>query len=689
MITIGAPTRLHDGRADSELRWATIKGKKIFILRQRGSFPNISYDHGRLLAPQIEDGVFPEIIDTIRTGTDMNSDTMDWIIGAVYRRLSDDVFDACSDEFRAAVKAAGDGIFDALVNPRFTPEDVRDAMVAIDVGNLADGLGRRMTKPLASEVSGTFGYVLGAVRRFRRGSVSNRTMGALDSKQTLGDGLQRIAAPQRRVGFGCTAMGAAPALTEDGLSLHARNFDGAFFDWNRHPGIFIVDEREANPDWHRYVAIGTAGLIYSGGISGVNDAGIAASIHQMSTAAYDTGRPGRGYEIAPYLQQRILREAGSLDEAEAILKSARHFASWTIVVTDAKVGRSVRFEICGGRQQVARMDMGDHFVQSNHFFAPGMAETMDFFGDAHFTPTFGKWLETRARVETVEKAYATGRSAGTIGTDWAIGLLASHGDSMLNGAPRSFGRTICKAYGLMASIARSDPDRIDPKDEIWMSIGDALPGPHATFAGFAIDWNTLGLSPVATRQVRAPTTVSTAFGRALSLYVQAFATVARPRDGAGKFLGRDPKPAEARALKRRARDLLGQAIEDAEDAGEIDPALRYARARLNLSLRAHAQAEEDLSFLRDAGRFGIPMHPYETALVLVLSATAAFAGGRNAQATMYLDEAEKAFKEVRRRFFPGTTKVHPDLKRWMDFIPEMRARGAPVELPEFEFVTVE
>ena len=38
MISIGSPIRLHDGRADSELRWATIGGKKIFILRQKGVF---------------------------------------------------------------------------------------------------------------------------------------------------------------------------------------------------------------------------------------------------------------------------------------------------------------------------------------------------------------------------------------------------------------------------------------------------------------------------------------------------------------------------------------------------------------------------------------------------------------------------------------------------------------------------
>ncbi|MEO1492200.1 MAG: carcinine hydrolase/isopenicillin-N N-acyltransferase family protein [Pseudomonadota bacterium] len=688
-ISIGDPIRLDHGRADSELRWATIAGKKVFILRQKGSFADISYDHGCLLANEIEGGVFPEIIDTIQTGTDVSSDVGDWILSAVYRRMSDDVFDACSGEFRAAVKALGDGMFDTLDNPNFTPENVRDALVAIDVGNLGEGLSRRMAKPLAPEVSETIFYVLGAARRFRRHQ-PDRVGDALGDKTALGHTMQRLSSPARRVGFGCTATGAAPALTQDGLGLHARTFDGAFFSWNRFPGLFLIDERETNASWHRYAAIGTAGLIYSGGISGMNDAGIAASIHQMSTARYDTGRPSRGYAVAPYLQQRILREAGSLDEAEDLLRSAKHFASWTIVVSDAKAGTSARFEINGGTQKVARMDLGDHFEQSNHFIAPGMAEQNDWFEDVHFTPTFGKWLETRARISTVKTAFAKGRNADRIGTDWAIDLMASHGDGALDGAPRSFGRTICKAYGLMGSVARADPDRSLAGDQLWMSIGDRLPGPHGTFAGFAIDWEALSVAPVADRPVRHADTVSNETSSALADYVAAFEATARPRNPAGGYLGRDPDAAEERALLEKALVLVDGAARKAEDAGETDVALRYARARLSHALGKFDDAARDWDFLRGlSGRPSFPLHPFEVALIQILSAATDFCRGNEVEAADDLADGKASLDAVRKMYFPPGTRPHADLDTWQTVIEALEDKGAAADLPEFEFVTVE
>lgn len=680
-ISLGAPVLPAHPRSDTSLRWAEAGGKRFFVMRQKGALADVSYDHGALLAAEIEGGVFPEIVDTIRTGTDTASDTLDWILKAVYRRLSDGVFDACAAEFRAAVTALGDGMFDTLRYPKFTPEDVRDALVAIDTGNLADGLTRRMEKPLAAEATETILWVLGAVRRYRRGRPPSGTDAALDDRAGLGRGMQRLGAMDRRVGFGCTAAGAAPGLTADGLGLHARNFDGAFFDWNKHPGIFIVDERATNPAWHRYVGVGTAGLIYAGGISGLNDAGLACSIHQMSTAVTDEGRPGRGYALAPYLQQRILREAASLDEAEAVLRGARHFAAWTIVVSDAKAGKAARFEIAAGKR-VMRTDLGDRFAQSNHFLAPDLTERFDHFGDAHFTPSFGKWLESRARLKTVEAAFEVGRP----GTDWAIRLLGGHEDGALGGRVRSFGRTICKAYGLMGTVARTDPDRARARDEIWFAIGDAVPGPHAHFAGFAVDWEALELRPVADRPLRRAGALSAEMTEATAEYVAAFRTLARP-EGAGGYLGRDPDEGERLALLAKAIGHLDRAAAVAEDAGEMDFAFRYARARLCHAAGDYAAAEVDWAFLRDlADRDALPMHDWERALVLILSAATGQACGDPAAAG-WLAEGRAMLVKVRRAEF-GQGRAHPDIAAWEAAAGKLAAGQMP-DLPEFDFVTVE
>ncbi|MEM7743586.1 MAG: carcinine hydrolase/isopenicillin-N N-acyltransferase family protein [Pseudomonadota bacterium] len=681
-ISIGQAERLADARADTALHWAEIAGKRVFILRQVGSFPDISYDHGRILASQVTDGVFPEIIDTIRTGTDVGSDLGDRVITSVYRRLSHDVFEACSDEFRQAIDAMGEGLLAETGGGRFTAQDVRDALVAIDVGNLADGLTHRMAKPLAPEVSGTIGYVIGAIRKF-----PTRTDEGDDSDPSRDDvsrAVRRLRAPARQIGFGCTAVGAAPLETEDGLGLHARTFDGAFFDWNNWPGLFIVDERGTNPDWHRYVAVGTAGLIYSGGISGLNDQGLACSIHQMSTGNYDTGT-GRGdYAVAPYLQQRILREAASLAEAEQILRGTKHFASWTIVVSDAKAGRAARFEISGGTQRVRRMDLSPVFSQSNHFLHHDMAERHDYFGDTHFTPTFGKWLESRARLETVAAAVAK----GGLGTGFAISLLGSHADGAIGGAPRSFGRTICKAYGLMGSIARCDPDRTRAMDQIWMSVGDARPGPHAHFAGFAIDWDALEVTPVPDTPVRRSDAHSDEFTASLTDYVNAFAAVSRPRGPDGSYLGRDPTEAEERALQEDALVLIDRACNRVEDAGEVDVPLRYVRARLRHELGEFEDAARDWAFLRELFNVsGIPLHDWDKTLIMILSAATHYEMRLLESAQQQLAEGRKMLLQIRRRYF-ADGPTHPDLHAWEQVCEALWTKGS-AELPYIDFVTVE
>ena len=690
-ITIGAPQRLSEGRADSTLRWAEISGKKVFILRQIGAHADICFDHGRLLAPEIEKGVFPEILDTIQTATDLSSDLLDTVTRAIYRSLSDDVYDACSDEFRDGVQALKEGVLGGLDDPSFSAQDVRDAVVAIDVGNLAEGLAKRMEKPLASEVSGTIGYVIGALRSYRRGrsrlSISREVR---DKGTEIGKKLRRFGSARHRVGFGCTAVGAAPDLCADGRGLHARNFDGAFFAWNNYPGIMMIDERDGNPDWHRYVAIGTAGLTYSGGISGMNDAGIASSIHQMSTARYDIGRPGRGYAVAPFLQQRILRECDSLDAAEALLKGARHFASWTIVVSDAKDGKCARFEISGGAQSVTRTDLDDRFVQTNHFLAPGTKEQHDFFGDLHFTPTFGKWLETRARYETAEGAMGDHLGRGTFGTDAAISILANHDDGALDGAQRSFGRTICKSYGIHGAIARADPDRGAAQDEIWFSIGNRKPGPHSDFAGFSLNWQGLDITPAGDRAVRTPNTVSAAYGQSLSDYVDAFSMVSRPKGGDGDYLGRDPTDLEYDALLGKALGKLNGACSRAEDAGETDFGLRYARARLRHEAGLFDAAAEDWEFLRALADSGaVKVHDWEQVLVQVLSGATEFCRGEDSAARKFVDAGELLLDKVLKAHFPAGAKPHPDLAAWRDVIEALRKDGAEAELPELDFVTME
>ena len=90
------------GRADSELRQLSVAGKPFYLLRQRGRFADLAYDHGRLLAREIEQGVFPEILSAIARGTDLGDRLKSGVAEALFRGLSNRVVENVSGEVMAS-----------------------------------------------------------------------------------------------------------------------------------------------------------------------------------------------------------------------------------------------------------------------------------------------------------------------------------------------------------------------------------------------------------------------------------------------------------------------------------------------------------------------------------------------------------------------------------------------------------
>jgi len=684
-------------------------GKAFFVLSQAGRFADLCYDHGRLLGPEIGRGVFPEILDTIDVDTDAESDALDIVYRALFARIIDDLFPATSGEFQDGVGALARGAREGGLAAGYGFEEVKRACVAIDAGNISTGFTRRLEKWGAADfdLAGALGYLVEAVSRYP----------GIDPNPAGRDRAASLAAlsaqaARRRLGMGCTGFALAPGEADGGRGLHARTFDGAFFAWNAVPGLFVIDERGTDPRAkHRYAAVGTAGLVYPGGISGLNDAGLACSLHQMSTTTYATGAPGGEWEIAPFLQQRILREAGDLDAAIRICRETRHFGSWAILVSDARAGRSVRIEINGRAEEDGGPRIRDSArapaqVQTNHFREPGMVERFDHFADAHFTKSPGKWLETRARLARVEGRLETLLGIGPFATTDAIDLLADHGDAFLPGqAVRPFGRTVCKAYGLMSSIARTDPDRTRAADEMWFTIGDpdGRPGPHSACVGFAIDWEGREARPVTDAPVRRARTIPEDLRDALAAYVQGFRAYARPRDAAGGYLGREPRPAERAAILREALGHLDAAVRRAEDAtGEPALVFRYVRARLLHRLGAieparFGDAKRDWDILlgladrtgaAPPGGWPVPMHGYERALILVYAAASESALGNRDAADRLARQGEALLGEVSEALFPDGDP-HPGLSEFSSLAWETYHNAAAPEGPEIDFVTIE
>src|SRR3546814_17197444 len=65
----------------------------------------------------------------------------------IYRCYSDRVLRHCSPEFRAAVEAFAVGYRDGIGQPGFSDLQVRDALIALEVGNVIDGLSRPFAMP--------------------------------------------------------------------------------------------------------------------------------------------------------------------------------------------------------------------------------------------------------------------------------------------------------------------------------------------------------------------------------------------------------------------------------------------------------------------------------------------------------------------------------------------------------------
>ena len=700
-----------DCRADSRLEVWEAAGKRFFVLAQKGRFVDLCFDHGRLLARELEDGVFPEILATIAhdvdAGRDVGTGLVDKVQGAFFNRLSQDVLRSTSDEFRRGVESLERGYLAGLDNPLFDGTAVEHACVAIDTGNVASGFEQiRRYRRNSTRYAYWRNYVTSALMFYRWGR-AYADAGQVHDDVPLTAWLDGApgAGGLQRAGMGCTGFWAAPGQTAGGLGLHARNFDGAFFSWNRYPVLSLIDETPENASWQRYAAVGTAGLVYSGGISGMNEAGIAASLHQMSTVNFTVGDGSGNFDVAPYVQQRILREARSLDEAVDIARERKHFASWTILVSHAPSGQALRIELNGGQddsgrsvQRVEASPEAERMIQTNHFLSDALMERHKFFEDAHFTKTVGKWMETRARFATAEAEVSQAVGAGELGTERALGILAGHADGALDGERRSFGRTVCKAYSLMSSIARASPDRAAAADEIWFTIGERLPGPHSTLAGFQIDWVQLAAAPAGSHRAE---TVPPEMLSGLEAYVDAFAAYARPRQPDGSYFRRKPTAREMQSTRQVAIATLDRAVAAAETAPTVDPTFRYIRARLcheaALALPEIdrpgllQRAARDWTWLRELAEGGATkMTDWERALIFILSAATEMAREEQAEASAdELLQRGRALLELvaQNSFEPGA--IHQDIKAWRKVAAAIESEEAEAALPGIDFVTVE
>ncbi|HAR41670.1 MAG TPA: hypothetical protein DCS07_03430 [Bdellovibrionales bacterium] len=601
--------------------------KVLHVLELRGDFAQISYDQGYLLAEQVEGGILSETLSRIEKGLG-NSPLKNAIFECYLRRIKNSV----SKEFLRGVKGLSRGVTDRYrelgLKRKYTDEEVLAASLGVELSNVAEGLSRNMEEDPGQTLA-NFTASCGLTLPLE---------GAMD----LIKGVAQVSLKLKR---GCLGFIVSGELTGGNGMYHARNLDADLMkSWNSAPTLFLIEE----PGFLRYSAMASAGDVYPGGVSGLNENGLSVSLHQMSTQKYRSHFLGRRGVMAPYLQQRILREARNLDEAIQLISSTGHFGAWTSLVADARTGEVASVEFSGKRVQVARRVQNEALGQTNHFLGSEMNEQF-------FTYNYNKQLESESRLQVIDSELALALELKrtqnrVVEIDWVVDHLAGHQDAFEGF--RSFGRTATKAYTVMSTVVNG------ARNEVWLTLGERLPASHSNFVGFRVDWTQLQAIPLQTTRVSRFDSMPN-WERSLGKYVQAFVEYEEGRND-------------------QAVSELSEAIRLASLDYVTEYPYYYMRARVLGELNQWQEASKDWEFLWSNRE---ELHQYGKALVGLFSSIAGRELAPQIKAHR-LDTSAWLLTDLQ-----GKTP-HFDLEKKLEMIRELQDGKTP-KLPAVEFVTVE
>lgn len=432
--------------------------------------------------------------------------------------------------------------------------------------------------------------------------------------------------------FGCTGFASAEGPSSSGLAplWMSRNLDGSAMGYfEQAPLIMIQDPRpgevasaglgqteQTSPSENRfrYVGMASAGLHYAGGNAGFNEAGIGVTLHEMETETFRSRHPSRRAMPALFLQNRILERASSIDQAWDIVRRAKSFTSWTIVVGDAKTGEVAAFEISARRAVVAsRVRHGWH-AQANRFIAPEMATEF-------YNYSYNKVLESRFRLARLGELALT--RPIPMNAQWLVDTLSDHHDWY--SGPRSFGRNVTKTNTMMSILFAPGERRF------VASLADRYPVGQGSFIDLGVDFAAL-------EETRAPFVVQ-GFRRSHNAFAAAHpAWQASLGHYVAAYLGYKKAPRNLASVQE-SRSSVEQAIGLAGEDQIDEFAYRFMAAKLTMKIAGLAMQQGDVATAeREAlaarmmlakmmlgpesgqGALLAELHPYDQALLHVWGA---------------------------------------------------------------------
>lgn len=602
--------------------------KTMHVLKLKGSYEEVSYDHGYLMGLKAEEGILEDTIVRIEEGLNKGSLAAQQVKKGLFQCYQRRIKNSVSLEFLRAVDQIAMGIDDKLLKTesrysKYSFKQYQSAALAISLSITMEGLERRMEiDPTGTSLELTATCGLTAPLHLIQGAIEGlaKTTGTLK--------------------LGCLGFTVPKQLSQNGKLMHARNLDANMVkSWNKAPTVFLVEET----GYHKYVAAGTAGLIYMGGISGFNEKGISVSTHEMSTTHYRTYAGNRKGVLGPFMLHRILREAATLDEAIKLVKKSRHFGSWTFLVSDAKSNETASIEVAGNHVQVARRTKDLPMGQSNHFLGSKMKDKFYFY-------SFNKLFESKSRLKVVSEAMNNLKAP--VDSTWMIDQLSNHTDAFEGF--RSFGRTAVKAYNVMSTIA------VPGLNQLLVTLSERTPAAHSSFLSFNVDFNKFDIALTDVKRTKQYAHIPN-WEDSLHLYSDA-----RVAYKAGEHI--------------MSLLNLNKAIQLSMRDGIDEQPYNFMRARVLNSMGEHDAALYAWNKLWDKRD---TLHPYHQSLVGIYTLyTLKKLGNKEPRDAKMLHEIEKTLTAL------NAEHEHFDLAHKMTQFNELK-QGHEVKIPDLDFVTVE
>ncbi|WP_127716837.1 C45 family peptidase [Halobacteriovorax sp. HLS] len=436
----------------------TIKDKKIHFLDINGTMKDVAFYHGKFLSSEIKDGVISSVMKRKRESfaalEKKERESFETIFKCIKGRYKRSLEDSFLEELEMLAKGAG-----------IDKSQVLEATLMIEMSSYVDALEVKMkqnSKKATMELMSQCGA-----------SIIGKSIFSI---------LKKVTKPLRKLKMGCTGFVAGEGFTKNGEFLHGRNFDTGFLGvFDKYPVILRHTPKKGIP----YIGMSTAGLHYSGGITGMNARGISVSTHELRTTKvrtlYSAARSHHNLRhgmrkkekfgvIAPYMANMIVKNTTSIDQAVKLLKRYGHFGAWTFLISDSKTNETASVEVSGAIVRVAKRTKGA-ISQANHFRHKDTARY-------NFEYSVNKSLESRARILHVDQSLE--RSKGSIDAQWGIDLLSGHIDHYMG--MRTFGRTVSKVYTSMSHVVDS------ASNNFWFSLGESFPTNYSTFLGIHVDF---------------------------------------------------------------------------------------------------------------------------------------------------------------------------------------------------------